>query len=353
MNKQISVIREALVLGIKAINHLGGAREAMPLHDAMPALTQLEAMVGEPVADINVRPSESGGTIASVFSHKLPVGSWLLYRAAPVAQQPQKLEDVEQYRMRMAGICTAAIGYWKEGDPIHPDYDTPALRDVAKLYAQYDALYKAQQPQARPDFTDEWAGYLKDGETPFERFLRERKDLQSLLKLYQRVLEENERLKAQQPQAEAVPVVTPAMVDAYLKANTAYWQQADELPKSPTKWINGTVQEATRVSLTAALAAAPQQAEAVPSLSPICLELSAEPGCRYKGLCVNCAAPQQAEAVPPGYVLVPVEPTEAMMDAAVQAICYGPEGGFTRISGPQRAWKAMIGAAIAQQKGQP
>lgn len=60
-----------------------------------------------------------------------------------------------------------------------------------------------EQPQARPDFTDEWAGYLKDGEAPFERFLRERKDMQSVLKLYQRVLEENERLKAQQPQAEA------------------------------------------------------------------------------------------------------------------------------------------------------
>ena len=68
--------------------------------------------------------------------------------AHPAAQQPQKLEDVEQYRMQMAGISTAAVGYWKEGDSIHPDYDTPALRDVAKLYTKYDALYKAQQPQA-------------------------------------------------------------------------------------------------------------------------------------------------------------------------------------------------------------
>ena len=25
----------------------------------------------------------------------------------------QKLEDIEQYRMQMAGISTAAIGYWK------------------------------------------------------------------------------------------------------------------------------------------------------------------------------------------------------------------------------------------------
>lgn len=54
------------------------------------------------------------------------------------------LQDIEQYRMQMAGISTAAIGYWKEGDGIHPDYDTIALRDVAKLYAKYDELYRAQ-----------------------------------------------------------------------------------------------------------------------------------------------------------------------------------------------------------------
>ena len=61
----------------------------------------------------------------------------------PAHQEPV-LQDIEQYRMQMAGISTAAIGYWKEGDGIHPDYDTLALRDVAKLYAKYDELYKAQ-----------------------------------------------------------------------------------------------------------------------------------------------------------------------------------------------------------------
>ncbi|CAB4155844.1 hypothetical protein UFOVP662_25 [uncultured Caudovirales phage] len=62
------------------------------------------------------------------------------------------LQEIEQYRMQMAGISTAAIGYWKEGDGIHPDYDTLALRDVAKLYAKYDELYKAQpEQQAEPD----------------------------------------------------------------------------------------------------------------------------------------------------------------------------------------------------------
>jgi len=69
-------------------------------------------------------------------------------------QEPVNLETIEQYRMQMAGISTAAFGYWKEGDGIHPDYDTVALRDVAKLYAKYDEFYKqvhAPQPQPKHD----------------------------------------------------------------------------------------------------------------------------------------------------------------------------------------------------------
>jgi hypothetical protein len=64
--------------------------------------------------------------------------------ATPALVQEPVLQEIEQYRLQMAGISTAAIGYWKEGDGIHPDYDTPALRDVAKLYAKYDELYKAK-----------------------------------------------------------------------------------------------------------------------------------------------------------------------------------------------------------------
>lgn len=43
------------------------------------------------------------------------------------------------------------------------------------------------------------------------------------------------------------------MVDAYLKANDAYWRRTDELPQSGTKWRNGNPREATRASLIAAL----------------------------------------------------------------------------------------------------
>ena len=55
---------------------------------------------------------------------------------------PEVLQSIELYRMQMAGISTASSGHWKEGDSAHPDYITPALIDVAKLYAKYDELYK-------------------------------------------------------------------------------------------------------------------------------------------------------------------------------------------------------------------
>lgn len=76
-------------------------------------------------------------------------GAWhRAVHAAPAAEEApgQDLTEIEQYRMQMAGICTAALGYWKEGDGIHPDYDTPALREVARLYAKYAELYAKQQP---------------------------------------------------------------------------------------------------------------------------------------------------------------------------------------------------------------
>lgn len=46
----------------------------------------------------------------------------------------------------LAGISTASVGYWGEGDSIADEYDTVALRDTAKLYAKYEA---ARQPQER------------------------------------------------------------------------------------------------------------------------------------------------------------------------------------------------------------
>ena len=56
------------------------------------------------------------------------------------------------------------------------------------------------------------------------------------------------------PQASTV---TPAMVDAYLRANDAYWKRTDQLPNPPDKWRTGTPKEATAEGLRAALAVMP------------------------------------------------------------------------------------------------
>lgn len=60
-----------------------------------------------------------------------------VYTEAPAVAV--NLESIEQYRLQMAAIGTAAFGYWKEGDSIHSDYDTVPLRDVAKLHAKYES----------------------------------------------------------------------------------------------------------------------------------------------------------------------------------------------------------------------
>jgi hypothetical protein len=53
--------------------------------------------------------------------------------------------------------------------------------------------------------------------------------------------------------------VTDEMVDAYLKANDAYWKRTDELPRPTNKCCAGTPKEATAESLRAAIAAEPER----------------------------------------------------------------------------------------------
>ena len=57
-----------------------------------------------------------------------------------------KLTDIEQYNVQMSAIGTAALGYWTEAAGIKPEYDTPVLRDVARLYAKYEAALAAASP---------------------------------------------------------------------------------------------------------------------------------------------------------------------------------------------------------------
>ena len=61
----------------------------------------------------------------------------------------------------------------------------------------------------------------------------------------------------------AASAVTQEMVTAYLTANDAYWRSVDDGPPAIGVWRNGTPSEATRVSLAAALAAAPDRSAQV------------------------------------------------------------------------------------------
>lgn len=81
-----------------------------------------------------------GASLQSSISAAPPI-------AAPSPKEPA-LNDIEQYRIQMAAISTAALGYWTENDSIPPEYDTPALRDVAKLYAKYDMYFKLRHQPA-------------------------------------------------------------------------------------------------------------------------------------------------------------------------------------------------------------
>lgn len=101
-----------------------------------------------------VRDNLETGRMVLVRLHALADLHDALAVANTVSDQPTKLDEIEQYRLQMAGISTAALGYWKEGGNIHPDYDTVALRDVAKLYAKYDLLYRALQPQGQRAVTE-------------------------------------------------------------------------------------------------------------------------------------------------------------------------------------------------------
>lgn len=70
------------------------------------------------------------------------------------------LDQNEQYRLQMAAISTAALGYWRIGDPIKDEYMTVPLMDVANLYAKYlEAVAPVQTaPQDAQPLTCEKCG---------------------------------------------------------------------------------------------------------------------------------------------------------------------------------------------------
>jgi len=68
---------------------------------------------------------------------------------ALIASQAAEIAALrEREIMRLAGISTAAQGYFKDGESIHPDYDTVALRDVTALYRKYESQARSLEQLA-------------------------------------------------------------------------------------------------------------------------------------------------------------------------------------------------------------
>jgi len=214
-----------------------------------------------------------------------------LLRAALAAAAPPTLDSIEQYRMQMASISTAASGYWKEGDSIHPDYDTLALRDVAKLYAKYDELFRAAaapSPAAGP------LGIFE------QRALMENPACLLALADHHDVM---------QDQSDAMGAETAG--DA-VRSKELRELARSIVAKDPEVWPREMLSE----------------------LGFVVTELAA-PG-------AHPAPAAQPVAIPQGWRLVPAEPTLEMMAACG----YAGEAAHARIA-CVRDWRAMLAAAPA------
>ena len=124
----------------KWVNTDESARRLIELQEQLAAAQLNNKLLRKALeAVIKVHGYESGIPVEALAQ---PSDTFALDAYVAEKVKDVQLQDIEQYRLQMAGISTAAIGYWKEDDSIHPDYDTPALHDVAKLYANYESRTK-------------------------------------------------------------------------------------------------------------------------------------------------------------------------------------------------------------------
>lgn len=378
-------VREALTLAANTSAYMcienAVARDACK--DALSALAELERthFTSEDVADASADGFRAG--VASVTAGKEPV-AWLV--CSVNSDGSLSLEHAAA---------------WKEAahEHINDAITEHGIEDAASWVVRpaYDAAPVAQQPQTRPDFNDEWTGYLKDGETPFERFLRERKDLNALTKLYQRVLEENERLKAQQPRQCGLCGSDEAFTGTCGGGRRDPRALCYEpVAQQPQCWCTtcrpNTVSDMRFVVCPAcgnkrcprahnhALACTGSNDVGQPGSAWAHIKPAQQPQADddYKGwYCAHCQCgvdgsevtfhgqhtvcgrvitddrpPQQpqAKAVPPTHVLVPVEPTDAMLIAggndAEFCMCCGYDNGPGDCGS---IWEAMIAAAQGEK----
>lgn len=96
------------------------------------------------------------------------------YEAAKAECEKEIAELKDKHINQLAGVSTAALGYFKDGDSIYPDYDTVSLRDVTNLYAKYDALFK-QCAELEAEVTKKESNYQKaiKGRMDFRNSFRE------------------------------------------------------------------------------------------------------------------------------------------------------------------------------------
>jgi len=222
------------------------------------------------------------------------------------APQPPKLNAIEQYRMQMAGISTAALGYWKEGDSIAPEYDTQALRDVARLYAKYAELKAAPQP-AQAALSDE-------------------RESQTIAQLRKSLLAWQEECNALRNDRDILRQRID-LQSLHQKNDVWYWQgDGTDHPES----ISNSMAIVIRGDqLRAILAASHQPAAAQQEINAALDRADAEDAARYP------AAPVQAAVVPDEYL------------AAVDAVCaiYSPLSCSMKIGSERRvAWERLFDA---------
>ena len=84
--------------------------------------------------------------------------------------------------------------------------------------------------------------------------------IKPVIKIVDGTLEEYYTISATIPEGYAIVPIEPtdAMIKAYLLKNKAYWIRVDEMPtkqRNPSKWRNGTPEEATKESYKAMIAA--------------------------------------------------------------------------------------------------
>jgi hypothetical protein len=143
-------------------NDNGGDMNALEM--ALEALTNPSTIAVQHAIDLIkeelAKPEQEAGKCGCGANLYVDENGKPCSKVAKPEQEPVELQSIEQYRLQMAAICTAAIGYWKESDNIHPDYDSLALRDVAKLYAKYAELYTTPPRK-------EWVGLTDDDHKNF------------------------------------------------------------------------------------------------------------------------------------------------------------------------------------------